>query len=123
MPPAQYLGAAPLARGEVPADLKPASAPANQFRYATSKLCILLYMYELGRRLRAAGSRVTVTTFDPSLMPGTGPGQPGRRALGVAKCAARAAALLRRAFYRDLRPQPGVAGHQPRRGGGNGQVL
>lgn len=72
MPPAQYLGAAPLARGEVPADLKPASAPANQFRYSTSKLCTLLYMYELDRRLRAAGSRVTVTTFDPGLMPGTG---------------------------------------------------
>ena len=75
MPPAQYLGVASLARGEVPAELPPASAPANQFRYATSKLCTLLYMYELDRRLRAAGSRVTVTTFDPGLMPGTGLGR------------------------------------------------
>ncbi|NML65181.1 SDR family NAD(P)-dependent oxidoreductase [Hymenobacter sp. RP-2-7] len=75
MPPAQYLGAAALARGEVPADLDPASAPANQFRYSTSKLCTLLYMYELNRRLRDTSSGVTVTTFDPGLMPGTGLGR------------------------------------------------
>ena len=80
MPPAQYLGAVPLARAEVPADLEPASAPANQFRYSTSKLCTLLYMYELDRRLRAAGSRVTVTTFDPGLMPGTGLGRANKGA-------------------------------------------
>lgn len=80
MPPAQYLGAAPLARGEVPADLKPTSAPANMFRYSTSKLCTLLYMYELDRRLRAAGSGITVTTFDPGLMPGTGLGRANKGA-------------------------------------------
>lgn len=80
MPPAQYLGAAPLARGEVPASLAPATPKANQFRYATSKLCTLLYMYELDRRLRAAGSRVTVTTFDPGLMPGTGLGRANKGA-------------------------------------------
>lgn len=75
MPPAQFLGAAALARGEVPANLDPTSAPANQFRYSTSKLCTLLYMYELNRHLRATGSRVSVTTFDPGLMPGTGLGR------------------------------------------------
>jgi len=72
MPAPQYLGAAALARGEVPAGLKPASAAANQFRYATSKLCNLLFAYELDRRLRAAGSAATVNAFDPGLMPGTG---------------------------------------------------
>lgn len=75
MPPAQYLGAGPLARGAVPADLEPASAPANMFRYSTSKLCLLLFMYELDRRLRAAGSHITITAFDPGLMPGTGLGR------------------------------------------------
>jgi NAD(P)-dependent dehydrogenase (short-subunit alcohol dehydrogenase family) len=72
MPGPQYLGVAALARGEVPAGLAPVSVKANQFRYATSKLCTLLFAYELDRRLRAAGSRVTVTAFDPGLMPGTG---------------------------------------------------
>lgn len=75
MSPAQFLGAEALARGEVPATLAPASAPANQFRYSTSKLCTLLYMYELNRHLRATGSGITVTTFDPGLMPGTGLGR------------------------------------------------
>ena len=72
MPAPQYLGGLALARGEVPADMNPASGKANQFRYATSKLCNLLFVYELDRRLRAAGSAVTVNAFDPGLMPGTG---------------------------------------------------
>ena len=72
MPAPQYLGAVALAQGAVPAGMDPASAQANQFRYTTSKLCNLLFMYELDRRLRAAGSSITVTAFDPGLMPGTG---------------------------------------------------
>ena len=72
MPAPQYLGAAALARGEVPAGLEPASAKADQFRYGTSKLCDLLFVYELDRRLRAAGSGISATAFDPGLMPGTG---------------------------------------------------
>lgn len=80
MPPAQYLGAGPLSRGAVPADLEPVSARANMFRYSTSKLCLLLFMYELDRRLRAAGSHITVTAFDPGLMPGTGLGRANKGA-------------------------------------------
>lgn len=72
MPAPVYLGAAALARGEVPAGMGPFSVRANRFRYATSKLCNLLFAYELDRRLRAGGSAVTVNAFDPGLMPGTG---------------------------------------------------
>ena len=72
LPAPQYLGAAALARGAVPPGLDPASAQTNQFRYVTSKLCNLYFTYELDRRLRAAGSAVTVNAFNPGLMPGTG---------------------------------------------------
>ncbi|MBO0934327.1 SDR family NAD(P)-dependent oxidoreductase [Fibrella aquatilis] len=72
MPAPQYLGAAALARGAVPAGMDPASNKANRFRYTTSKLCNVLFVYELNRWLRAAGSSITVTAFDPGLMPGTG---------------------------------------------------
>ncbi|KAI0155338.1 dehydrogenase/reductase [Xylariaceae sp. FL1272] len=41
-------------------------------RYATSKLCNVLWTYALARRLKEQGSQVTVTAFDPGLMPGTG---------------------------------------------------
>jgi light-dependent protochlorophyllide reductase len=42
-------------------------------RYSTSKLCNLLFAYELVRRLEAGGkSGITVNAFDPGLMPGTG---------------------------------------------------
>lgn len=72
LPAPQYLGAAALAHGAVPAGLDPASAKANQFRYVTSKLGNLYFTYELDRRLRAAGSAVTANAFNPGLMPGTG---------------------------------------------------
>lgn len=39
-------------------------------RYATSKLCAILYVYALARRLGADGPRFIA--FDPGLMPGTG---------------------------------------------------
>jgi NAD(P)-dependent dehydrogenase (short-subunit alcohol dehydrogenase family) len=43
-------------------------------RYATSKLCNIMWMYALHKRLTAAsaGRAWTVTAFDPGLMPGTG---------------------------------------------------
>ncbi len=41
-------------------------------RYTTSKLCNVLFAYELDRRLRADGSDVTVNVFDPGLMPDSG---------------------------------------------------
>lgn len=42
-------------------------------RYATSKLCNVLWMYALHRRLaRLPGKKWTVVAFDPGMMPGTG---------------------------------------------------
>lgn len=41
-------------------------------RYATSKLCTILYAYELDRRLRAHGRSVASIAFDPGLIPETG---------------------------------------------------
>lgn len=41
-------------------------------RYATSKLCNLLFAFELHRRLQAAGRPLLVNGFDPGLMPGSG---------------------------------------------------
>ena len=63
MPDPRYTSAADLAH---PA----ASAPVDgRRRYTTSKLCNMLYAYELDRRL---GQDVTVNAFDPGLMPGSG---------------------------------------------------
>lgn len=41
-------------------------------RYSTSKLCTILYAYELDRRLRAQGSSVQSIAFDPGLIVETG---------------------------------------------------
>lgn len=41
-------------------------------RYATSKLCTILYAYELDRRLRAVGSSIQSIAFDPGLIVETG---------------------------------------------------
>jgi len=41
-------------------------------RYTTSKLCMILYAYELDRRLRRAGSSVQSIAFDPGFIPETG---------------------------------------------------
>ncbi len=42
-------------------------------RYATSKLCNIMWTYALQRRLeRLPGKKWTVNAFDPGLMPGTG---------------------------------------------------
>ncbi|KAF2163561.1 hypothetical protein M409DRAFT_37243 [Zasmidium cellare ATCC 36951] len=45
---------------------------AGRQRYATSKLCNVLWTYALDRQRTKAKSNVTVTAFDPGLMPGTG---------------------------------------------------
>jgi NAD(P)-dependent dehydrogenase (short-subunit alcohol dehydrogenase family) len=44
-------------------------------RYATSKLCIILYAFELDRRLRRAGSRISSNAYDPGFLPETGMGR------------------------------------------------
>lgn len=41
-------------------------------RYTTSKLCNVLFSYELDRRLGQGARGITVTAFDPGLMPGSG---------------------------------------------------
>jgi NAD(P)-dependent dehydrogenase (short-subunit alcohol dehydrogenase family) len=45
------------------------SADDGRRRYTTSKLCNMLFTYELDRRLDHG---VTVNAFDPGLMPGSG---------------------------------------------------
>lgn len=44
-------------------------------RYSTSKLCTILYAYELDRRLRAANSSIQSIAFDPGLIVETGLGR------------------------------------------------
>ncbi|WP_438871352.1 hypothetical protein [Paractinoplanes lichenicola] len=41
-------------------------------RYSTSKLCTVMYAYELHRRLRASGSTVSSIAYDPDAVPETG---------------------------------------------------
>nr|WP_163500881.1 SDR family NAD(P)-dependent oxidoreductase [Halomonas socia] len=48
---------------------KPLSAGV---RYATAKLCIILFAYELHRRLRKAGSGISSIAFDPGSISETG---------------------------------------------------
>jgi NAD(P)-dependent dehydrogenase (short-subunit alcohol dehydrogenase family) len=45
---------------------------AHLRRYSTSKLCNLLFAYELDRRLRAAGRGITCNAFDTGVVPATG---------------------------------------------------
>ena len=69
MPKPDYTDAASAARREAGTD--PSSA--GRRAYTTSKLCNVMFTYELSRRLKAAGhDRISVTAFDPGLMPGTG---------------------------------------------------
>ena len=43
-------------------------------RYATSKLCTILYAYELDRQLRSAGKAISSIAYDPGFLPDTGMG-------------------------------------------------
>ncbi len=63
-----FVGAERVARG----DLDPTASAKQQGldRYATSKLCAILYVYALARRIGPGGPRFIA--FDPGLMPGTG---------------------------------------------------
>ena len=68
MPKPDYNDAISVAKRESGAD------PGNAGRraYTTSKLCNVMFAYELSRRLKAEGhDRICVTAFDPGLMPGT----------------------------------------------------
>ncbi|HEY3829043.1 MAG TPA: SDR family NAD(P)-dependent oxidoreductase [Solirubrobacteraceae bacterium] len=70
MPAPRYASAAELAHPQ----MEPAISAARlgQRRYATSKLCNILFAYELDRRLGGGAKGVTVNAFNPGLMPGSG---------------------------------------------------
>jgi NAD(P)-dependent dehydrogenase (short-subunit alcohol dehydrogenase family) len=70
MPHPRYTSGAALARP--PGDL---TAEEGRRRYTTSKLCNLLFCYELDRRLDHGAQGMTVNAFDPGLMPGSGLGR------------------------------------------------
>jgi light-dependent protochlorophyllide reductase len=79
MPPPVYKSARLLARpDEDPNDPHDPEGTAGRRAYTNSKLCNVLFTYELDRRLRAEegaganGRSITVNAFDPGLMPGTG---------------------------------------------------
>ncbi len=79
MPPPVYRRARFVARpDEDPQPLDDPQGTAGRRAYTTSKLCNVLFTYELDRRLRAEktagtnGPSITVNAFDPGLMPGTG---------------------------------------------------
>jgi light-dependent protochlorophyllide reductase len=79
MPPPVYKSARLVARpDEDPEARDDARGRAGRRAYTTSKLCNVLFAYELDRRLRAEkgsktnGSSITVNAFDPGLMAGTG---------------------------------------------------
>lgn len=67
MPDPRYTSAADLARPTDSID-----AVEGRRRYTTSKLCNVLFTYELDRRLGHGAHGVTVNAFDPGLMPGSG---------------------------------------------------
>jgi NAD(P)-dependent dehydrogenase (short-subunit alcohol dehydrogenase family) len=47
-------------------------ATVGRRRYSTSKLCNVLFTYELDRRLGEGAGGIMVNAFDPGLMPGSG---------------------------------------------------
>lgn len=66
MPHPLYTSAEALAHPQ------PGEAVDGRRRYTTSKLCNVLYTYELDRRLGHGEQGITVTAFDPGLMPASG---------------------------------------------------
>jgi NAD(P)-dependent dehydrogenase (short-subunit alcohol dehydrogenase family) len=67
MPDPGYTSAAEIAQPRAEQ-----SGHDGRRRYTTSKLCNVLFTYELDRRLGHGGQGVTVNAFDPGLMPGSG---------------------------------------------------
>jgi light-dependent protochlorophyllide reductase len=68
MPHPRYTSAAELA--QMPQD--GTDLDAGRRKYTTSKLCNVLFAYELDRRLRAGAQGISVLAFDPGMMPGSG---------------------------------------------------
>ena len=66
MAPAEFIGTENLASVD-------AKNILDGFRrYSTSKLCNLLFAYELDRNFKAQKKQITVNSFDPGFSPGTG---------------------------------------------------
>ena len=70
MPAPRYTCAESLACPSVEPGVSPARL--GRQRYTTSKLCNLLFTYELDRRLGEGSGGITVNAFNPGLMPGSG---------------------------------------------------
>lgn len=70
MPAPRYTTAAELAAGGDAWAGGDSTVTAGRRRYTTSKLCNMLFVYELERRLGGRG--LSFSGFDPGLMPGTG---------------------------------------------------
>jgi light-dependent protochlorophyllide reductase len=69
MPKPNYRDARAVSKPEPEAD----AGTAGRRAYTTSKLCNVMFTYELWRRLKAEGhDAIAVNAFDPGLMPGTG---------------------------------------------------
>jgi NAD(P)-dependent dehydrogenase (short-subunit alcohol dehydrogenase family) len=70
MPRPRYTSAAELARPDDNWAGGDSPVSAGRRRYTTSKLCNVLFTYELDRRFGGRG--ITFNAFNPGLMPGTG---------------------------------------------------
>jgi light-dependent protochlorophyllide reductase len=70
MPVPHYTSALALAHPQPQPDLS--IARLGRQRYTTSKLCNVLFAYELDRRLGQGANGITVNAFNPGLMPGSG---------------------------------------------------
>jgi len=77
MPKANYQGTREAAMPKSEIDGAEGTSVAGRRAYTTSKLCNVMFTYELSRRLRTEGhctedKPITVNAFDPGLMPATG---------------------------------------------------
>ncbi|MGV0809375.1 SDR family NAD(P)-dependent oxidoreductase [Mycolicibacterium setense] len=107
MPAPQYNSAEDLLR--LPA--AGLTGEEGRRRYTTSKLCNMLFSYELDRRLGHGGGGITVNAFDPGLMPGS----------GLARDYGSVQRLAWRLLMPALRILPNV--NSPRRSGANLAAL
>lgn len=107
MPAPQYNSAEDLLR--LPAG--GLTGEEGRRRYTTSKLCNMLFSYELDRRLGHGVGGITVNAFDPGLMPGS----------GLARDYGSVQRLAWRLLMPALRILPNV--NSPRRSGANLAAL
>ncbi|MBY8988085.1 MAG: SDR family NAD(P)-dependent oxidoreductase [Candidatus Lokiarchaeota archaeon] len=77
MAPATYLGAKKLAYPDTDQEL------SRMQKYTTSKLCNILFAYELDRKLRKEEINITVNAYDPGFSPGTNLGGDGMSGMTV----------------------------------------